>query len=381
MEKKIKIKRIIRIVMFILLGGIFLGTFLFLWNNSRPQQLQYELIIPEMRTIQKKIIITGKMSPRNEIALKPQISGIIIAIYKEAGQEVKEGEAIAKIKVIPDIAQLNNAELQLNMAQINFEQQETEFERNSRLYKSGVLSKEEFEKAEVANKKAKEELKSAKENLEIIKSGISSSTAQYSNTIIKSTVTGMILNIPVKVGNSVIQTNNYNEGTTIATIANMHDMIFIGKVDETEIGKIKEGNEVNLLIGAMQGVTSMAVLEYISPQGVLENGATTFEIKAAVKNKANILIRSGYSANGEIIVEQKDSVLSIPESALDLTRDSTFVHVLKTEKPLQLFEKKPIEIGLSDGIYIEVTKGLTLKDKIRGNVIEEKADAMTEGEK
>ncbi|MDR0604842.1 MAG: efflux RND transporter periplasmic adaptor subunit [Bacteroidales bacterium] len=363
-------KKIIRILLFILLGSIFLGTFLFLWSNSKEKQLSYELIEPQERTIQKKIIITGKMSPRNEISLKPQISGIITAIYKEAGQNVKEGEAIAKIKVIPDIAQLNNAEMQLNMAQINFEQQQTEFERNTRLYKSGVLSKEEFEQAQVANKKANEELKNAKENLEIIKSGISSSTAQYSNTIIKSTVTGMILSIPVKVGNSVIQTNNYNDGTTIATIADMQDMIFIGKVDETEIGKIKEGNEVNLIIGAMQGVTSKAVLEYISPQGVLDNGATTFEIKAAVKNEANTFIRSGYSANGEIIVEQKDSVLSIPESALELTRDSTFVYILKTEKPQQVFEKKSVEIGLSDGVYIEVKKGLSPKDKIRGNTLE-----------
>ncbi|MDR2407709.1 MAG: efflux RND transporter periplasmic adaptor subunit [Bacteroidales bacterium] len=378
---KKKIKRIIRILLFVLLGGVFLATFLFLWNNSREKQINYELIEPQVRTIQKKIIIAGKMSPRNEISLKPQISGIIIAIYKEAGQKVKEGEAIAKIKVIPDIAQLNNAESQLNMAQINFEQQQTEFERNSRLYKSGVLSKEEFEKAQVANKKANEELKNAKENLEIIKSGISSSTAQYSNTLIKSTVTGMILNIPVKVGNSVIQTNNYNEGTTIATIANMQDMIFIGKVDETEIGKIKEGNEVNLIIGAMQDVKSKAVLEYISPQGVLENGATTFEIKAAVKNEANVFIRSGYSANGEIIVEQKDSVLAIPESALELTRDSTFVYILKTEKPQQVFEKKSIEIGLSDGVYIEIKKGLSLNNKIRGSVLELNANAMPEIEK
>jgi HlyD family secretion protein len=363
-------KKTVKIIIFVILGMIFLGTFVFLWNNSRAKPVYYEQITPEVRTIRKKIIITGKMSPRNEISLKPQISGIIIALYKEAGQEIKEGEAIAKIKVIPDIAQLNNAELQLNVTQINFEQQETEFERNSRLYKSGVLSKEEYEKTQAAYKKAKEELKNAKENMEIIKLGISSSTAQYSNTIIKSTVTGMILNIPVKAGNSVIQTNNYNEGTTIATIANMQDLIFVGKVDETEVGKIKEGNEVNLIIGAMQDVKCKAKLEYISPQGVLENGATTFEIKAAVKNESNAFIRSGYSANGEIIVAQRDSVLSIPENTLELTKDSAFVYLLKSEKPEQLFEKKSVGIGLSDGIHIEITKGLTLKDKIRGNALD-----------
>jgi HlyD family secretion protein len=356
---------------------IFLGTFVFLWNNSRPKQLHYEQLSPEVRTIQKKIIITGKMSPRNEISLKPQISGIITAVYKEAGQEVKEGEAIAKIKVIPDISQLNSAELQLTMAQINFEQQETEFDRNSRLYKSGVLSKEEFEKAQVSYRKAKEELKNANEHIEIVKSGISSSTAQYSNTVIKSTVTGMILSVPVKVGNSVIQTNNYNDGTTIATIANMQDLIFVGKVDETEIGKIKEGNEVHLIIGAMQDVKCKAILEYISPQGILENGATTFEIKAAVRNESGAFIRSGYSANGEIIVSQRDSVISIPESALELTRDSSFVYVLRSERPEPVFEKRAVEIGLSDGIHIEIKNGLTLKDKIRGKEVDLNAKAAT----
>ncbi|MDR1878425.1 MAG: efflux RND transporter periplasmic adaptor subunit [Bacteroidales bacterium] len=361
-------KKIVKRILLVVLGIVFLGTFVFLWNKSKAKQTEYEEVIPEIRTIQKKIIITGRISPRNEIALKPQISGIITEIYKETGQVVKAGEAIAKIQVIPDIAQLSNAESRLNVAQISFDQQKSEFERTSRLYKSDVLSKEEFEKAELAYQKAGEELKNAKESLEIVKSGISSSTAQYSNTLIKSTVTGMILDIPVKVGNSVIQTNNYNDGTTIASIADMRDLIFVGKVDETEVGKIKEGYEVNLIIGAMQDVKCRAVLEYISPKGVLENGATTFEIKAAVKHETDAFIRAGYSANGEIVVMQQDSVLSIPESALEFADDSVFVYIHDPKNPKEPYRKTAIEAGLSDGIYIEVKKGIGQQDKIRGKV-------------
>lgn len=362
-------KKIFKIVLFILIGIIFIGTFVFLWNKSRPKTIEYEQVLPEVRNIEKKITITGSMNPRNEILLKPQISGIVTEIYKEAGQQVKAGDVIAKITVIPDISQLSNAESRLNMAIISFEQIKMDFDRTSRLYKSGVASTEEFENIQTSYKKAEEEVKNAREGLEIVKSGISSSTAKYSNTQIRSTVTGMILNIPVKVGNSVIQANNFNDGTTIASIADMNDLIFVGKIDETEIGKVKEGNDVKLTIGAMQDAKIGAVLEYISPKGELNNGATTFEIKAAVKNNPDIFIRAGYSANGEIVVERKDSVLSIPESVLEFEGDSTFVYIVENEKSSSdSYIKKSVKTGLSDGIYIEALEGISPKDKIRGQV-------------
>ena len=362
-------KKIFKIVLFSLIGIIFIGTFVFLWNKSRPKTVEYEQVSPEVRTIEKKITITGTMSPRNEILLKPQISGIITEIFKEAGQQVKAGDVIAKVTVVPDISQLSNAESRLNLAVISFEQVKIDFDRASRLYNSGVISKEEFENMQTSYRKGNEEVKNAQESLEIVKSGISSSTAKYSNTQIRSTVTGMILDIPVKVGNSVIQANNFNDGTTIASIADMNDLIFIGKIDETEIGKVKEGNDVKLTIGAMQDAKIDAALEYISPKGELNNGATTFEIKAAVKNNPSIFIRAGYSANGEIVVERKDSVLSIPESVLEFEGDSTFVYVIDNEKfSSDSYTKKAVKTGLSDGIYIEILEGITPQDKLRGKV-------------
>ena len=369
-------KKIIKTLLFILLGIIFVGTFVFLWSKSRPKTVEYEQVSPEIRTIEKKIIITGSMSPRNEILLKPQISGIITEIFKEAGQLVKAGDIIARVNVVPDIAQLSNAESRLNVANISFEQLKTDFERASRLFKSGVLSKEEYENTQTSFRKADEEVKNANENLEIVKSGISSSKAKYSNTQIRSTVTGMILDVPVKVGNSVIQANTFNDGTTIATIADMNDLIFIGRIDETEIGKVNEGNNVKLIIGAMQDAKIDAVLEYVSPKGVQNNGATTFEIRAAVKNNTDAFIRAGYSANGEIVVERKDSVLSIPESVLEFEGDSIFVYVIDdaTNSASKNYKKTLVKVGLSDGIYIEVLEGIIPQDKLRGNAIMPKED-------
>ncbi len=362
-------KKILKILLFILIGIIFIGTFVFLWNKSKPTTIEYEQVLPETRTIEKKITITGTMNPRNEILLKPQISGIVTEIYKEAGQQVKAGDVIAKISVVPDISQLSNAESRLNLAIISFEQIKMDFDRTSRLYKSGVASTEEYENIQTSYKKAEEEVKNATEGLEIVKSGISSSTAKYSNTQIRSTVTGMILDIPVKIGNSVIQANNFNDGTTIASIADMNDLIFIGKIDETEIGRVKEGNDVKLTIGAMQDTKIDAVLEYISPKGELNNGATTFEIKAAVKNNPDIFIRAGYSANGEIVVEKKDSVLSIPESVLEFEGDSIYVYVSDNGKSSSNpYSKKSVKVGLSDGIFIEVLQGITPQDKLRGKI-------------
>jgi HlyD family secretion protein len=325
--------------------------------------------LPEKRTIEKKIIINGTIAPRNEVLIKPQISGIITELYKESGQLVKMGDVIAKVKVIPDITQLNSAESRLNMANINLEQAKGEYDRATTLFNKGVMSKEEYDARTATYKKAKEEVDNAKESLEIVKNGISSSTAQYSNTQIKATISGMILDIPIKVGNSVIQSNTFNDGTTIASIANMNDLIFIGKVDETEVGKIKEGNAINLIIGAMQDAKCGAILEYISPKGMMDNGATTFEIKAAVKNNSDNFIRSGYSSNGEAIVDKRDSVWSVPENCLEFVEDSAFVYVLKIAKDgKNTYEKTYVQLGLSDGIYVEVLNGITPDDKLRGKI-------------
>jgi HlyD family secretion protein len=331
--------------------------------------------MPEIKTIEKKTIITGIVEPRDEIAIKPQISGIIVALYKEAGQLVKSGDVIAKVQVIPDIAQLNSAESRLNTSKINLEQSQNNFDRVQKLYQSGVASKEAFEQAETALLTAKEDFNNAQENLQIIKEGISKSTEKYSNTLVKATVSGMILDVPVKVGNSVIQSNTFNDGTTIATIANMNDLIFVGKVDETEVGRIFVGNDVKLIIGALQDQNFKARLEYIAPKGTMENGATLFQVKAAVqKTSGDTFIRSGYSANGEIVTEKAEEVLAIPEFAVEFVADSTFVYI---ENPLkegaEKYAKTAVKIGLSDGFFVEIKEGIEAETPLRGKVVDVKA--------
>ena len=361
-------KKVLKVSLFLLLGIIIIGTFVFLWKKSRIKEVEYETVTPEYRTIEKKTIITGTIEPRNEVAVKPQISGIITELYKEAGQSVNAGDVIAKVKVIPDIAQLNSAESRLNIAEINLEQAKNNFDRVEKLYKSGVNSKEIYEQALTSLKNAKEEVNNATENVQIIKEGISKSTAQYSNTQIKATISGMILDIPVKVGNSVIQSNNFNDGTTIATIANMNDLVFIGQIDETEVGKIAEGNHVKLVIGAMQNAQLEAQLEYISPKGVKDNGATLFQIKAAVvTNKNNNLIRSGYSANGEVITEKADNVLVVPEYALEFNGDSAFVYIVTDKKDTkEKYTRTFVKLGLSDGLFVQILEGITEQNNLRG---------------
>jgi HlyD family secretion protein len=365
-----------RIFKFIFVGIlIFLvgWTFYFLYTKSKPKQVVYEIISPKKENIKKSAIVTGKISPRDEIFIKPQISGIISEVYKEAGQKISTGEIIAKVKVIPDVGSLNNAESRLRTAEIDLTQANQEFERQKALFSKGIITKEEFEKAETNFKTAKENYETSQDALQIIKEGISARTAQYSSTLIRSTISGLVLDVPIKVGNSVIQSNTFNDGTTIATVANMNDMIFIGNVDETEVGRIKEGMLMTLTIGALQDVKLDATLEYISPKGVESTGgANQFEIKAAAKMKESVFIRAGYSANAEIILASADSVLTIPENTVEFSNDSAFVQIMKTEKPVQVFEKHFVELGLSDGVNIEIKNGLTADDKIRGSVVTNK---------
>ncbi len=359
-------KKILKVILLFLFVALIIGTFVFLWNKSRVKEVEYDYISPSLQNIEKKTIITGTIVPRDEIAIKPQISGIIVEIYKEPGDIVKNGEAIAKVKVVPDIAQLNSAESQVKRAEINYTQVQKNSDRIEKLYQAGVASLEEYEKEKSTLETAKEELNNAIESLQIIKEGLSKSTAEYSNTTVRSTISGMILDIPVKVGNSVILTNTFNDGTTIATIADMNDLIFSGKIDETEVGKIAVGNQMRLIIGAMQEEPLSAEIEYIAPKGVLENGTTLFEVKAAVHRVDNeAFIRSGYSANGEIITESTGEVLCIPEYTLVFESDSTFVFV-KDENNEEGAKKTLVTLGLSDGFYVHVKEGVDSTTMIRG---------------
>lgn len=366
------VKKILRIVLLTVVGAAVIGTFYFLWKKAQPVITVYEIVTPANDTIQTKTVATGSVEPRYEVLIKPQISGIISELTKEAGQMVKEGEIIAKIKVIPEMVQLNSAESRVNVANITLLQVEEVYQRDEQLYKNGVISKEDFDASKANYLKAKEEYANAQSALEIIRDGIAKNSKVASTTQIRSTITGMILDVPVKVGNSVIQSNNFNDGTTIATVANMNDMIFRGNVDETEIGRINEGMPIKLTVGAMESATFDAVLEYVSPKGVEKNGAIQFEIKAAVTIPDQTFIRAGYSANAEIVLKRAENVLAIPESCVEFSGDSAFVQILTQETPEQKFEKKYVKTGLSDGIKIQITEGLTITDKIRGAAIDPK---------
>lgn len=361
-----------KIILFSILGLAVIGTFIYLWQKSRPEKMVYEILTPETGTIENKTVATGKVEPRDEILIKPQISGIVSEVLKEAGEMIKEGEVIAKVKVIPEMGQLNSAESRVRVADINLEQAQLEYDRQSKLYSNGVISKEEYETAQASFKKSKEERENAQDALDIVKDGISKKFAQLSNTQIRSTITGMILDVPIKTGNSVIQANTFNDGTTIASVADMGDLIFNGKIDETEVGRVKEGMPIILTIGALNSQKFDAVLEYISPKGVEENGAVLFEIKAAATVPDSVYIRAGYSANAEIVLAKADSVITIPESSVEFVNDSSFVYLVKSETPEQEFERKQVEVGLSDGVKIEIKEGITLNDKIRGNQMDAK---------
>lgn len=372
------VKKIKRIVLLSLVGLAVVGTFVFLWKKAQPEVTEYEIVTPERGTVETKTVATGNVEPRYEILIKPQISGIISEVLKEAGQRVTEGEIIAKVKVIPEMGQLNSAESRVNVARISLDQVESTHRRDEQLFKQGILTAEEFDVSKANYRKAKEELANAQSSLEIVRDGISRNTRSSSTTQIRSTITGMILNVPIKVGNSVIQSNSFNDGTTIASVANMNDMIFRGNVDETEIGKIREGMPIKLTVGALGSRTFDAVLEYVSPKGEEKNGAIQFEIKAAVSLPDTSFVRAGYSANAEIVLERAENVLTIPESTVEFHGDTAFVQVVKQEKPKQIFEKRQIKTGLSDGIKIEVKEGLTEKDKIRGAAISKEANNNNE---
>ena len=372
------VKKIKRIVLLSVVGLAVVGTFVFLWKKAQPEVTEYEIVTPERGTVETKTVATGNVEPRYEILIKPQISGIISEVLKEAGQRVTEGEIIAKVKVIPEMGQLNSAESRVNVARISLDQVESTHRRDEQLFKQGILTAEEFDVSKANYRKAKEELANAQSSLEIVRDGISRNTRSSSTTQIRSTITGMILNVPIKVGNSVIQSNSFNDGTTIASVANMNDMIFRGNVDETEIGKIREGMPIKLTVGALGTRTFDAVLEYVSPKGEEKNGAIHFEIKAAVSLPDTSFVRAGYSANAEIVLERAENVLTIPESTVEFHGDTAFVQVVKQEKPKQIFEKRLIKTGLSDGIKIEVKEGLTEKDKIRGAAISKEANNNNE---
>ena len=355
-------KRIIAIFTGVLVLALFIGTIYFLWAKSRKPETVYQVEQPKVATIIKKAVATGSVVPRQEVEIKPRVSGIVVEVAVEPGQIIKAGDLIARIQIVPDMVNLNNAQNRLARAQIAADNAQREYERNKSLRASGMVSVAEFQGIETAHQNAQAELDAARDNLELIQRGKSRSSA-VSNTMVRSTIAGMVLEVPVEVGHSVIETNTFNAGTTIATIADMNDMIFEGRVDESEVGKLKPGMALLLTVGAIEEQQLEATLEHIAPKGVEEEGAIQFQIRAALKPQQSVLIRANYSANADIVLDRRDSVLAINESLLQFDGEKKYVEV---EVGPQKFERREIQTGLSDGIQIEVVSGLTDKDKVKG---------------
>lgn len=360
-------KRYFKYIMMALAAVVFIGTFVFLYIKSQPKPVENNEFEPKQMDIRKTTVVTGKIEPRNEVNVKPQISGIITEILKEAGQKVEAGEVIAKVKVIPDMSSLSAAQARVRLAGINERQARTDFEREKALFDKGLVSADEYDKIAQALRQAREESAAAQDNLEVVRDGVSKTNASASSTLIRSTVTGLILDIPVKVGNSVILANTFNDGTTIATVANMNDLIFRGNIDETEVGRLTTGMTMKITIGALQDLKFDARLEYISPKATDQNGANQFEIKAAVNlPTSSEQIRSGYSANAEIVLAEARGVLSVPESAIEFSGNDTFVYVVKGSGKEKTYERRKVTTGLSDGINIEIRSGLKKGETVRG---------------
>ncbi|WP_278791134.1 efflux RND transporter periplasmic adaptor subunit [Leyella stercorea] len=372
-------KRYFKYILMALVAVIFIGTFVFLYIKSQPQPEVYDEFTLQRMDIRKTTVVTGKIEPRNEVNVKPQISGIITEILKEAGETVQEGEVIAKVKVIPDMGSLSAAQSRLRLAEINRKQAQTDYDREKTLFDKGLVAADEYDKIAQALRQAREEVDAAQDNLEVVRDGVSKSNASASSTLIRSTITGLILDIPVKVGNSVILANTFNDGTTIATVANMNDLIFRGNIDETEVGRLSTGMTMKITIGALQDLKFDARLEYIAPKATDQNGANQFEIKAAVNLPSNATnIRSGYSANAEIVLAEAKNVLAVQESAIEFDGDDTYVYVIKGEGDKQTYERRKVQTGISDGINIEIRSGVKPNERIRGPkmIATEKAEPM-----
>ncbi len=350
------------IIIFIGVGGILFASAYFIKTNNKSKNT-YKTELPEIRNIIKKTVATGKVIPEDEIEIKPQISGIVDKLYVEEGDLIKNGDLIAKIKVVPNEQALNSSKGRLERAKINLENAKIEFDRNKSLYNDNVITKREFETVELNYNQSKQEVSNAYADLQIIKLG-SVGGSSIANTNIRSTIDGTVLEIPVKLGQQVTESNNFNPGTTIAIIADLKKMIFEGKVDESEVGKLKNGMPLDINLGAVQNQKFNANLRFIAPKGNEESGAVKFKIEGVVYLDSLDVVRAGYSANASMILEKKDSVLSISESVVQYDRKTGQSYV-EIEISEQKFERKDILTGISDGINVEVLSGISEIDKIK----------------
>ncbi|MEO2062379.1 MAG: efflux RND transporter periplasmic adaptor subunit [Christiangramia sp.] len=357
-------KKYVTILILAVIAITFVGALYYLYEKNQEDPVVYQTEEPFEQTIVKKTVATGKIVPKEEVLIKPNISGVIDEIYIEAGDQVKQGDLIAKIRVIPNVSSLQSAKDAVSTARINLDNEKKNYDRQKALFDKGVISANDFDNVEVSYKRAEQNYKSAQQNYEIVRTGTTSGIGSAANTLIRSTVEGMVLDVPVKAGNQVIESNNFNDGTTIATLANVNNMIFEGKVDESEVGKIKEDLPLEVTVGAIENKSFDAVLDYIAPKGVEENGAIQFEIKGTLDKADTTFIRAGLSANASIILAKAENVLAIKEALVQFDDETQkpYVEVMTGD---QEFKRQDLELGVSDGINVEVISGVKKGDKIK----------------
>lgn len=350
-------------VLFVLAGlAVFAATFWYLWQKANTPPVVYRTKSPAVTDIVKKTVATGSVVPRKEVLVKPQVSGIVESIAVEPGQTVQRGALLATIRVVPNTAALAAAESRVTQAALRAADAERDVQQQQRLFEDGLVAEREARQSRLAADTAREELAAARDNLEVIRKGISARAGNAGNTEVRATIDGTVLDVPIKEGTSVIEANTFNDGTTVASLADMDELIFEGKVDESEVGKLRPGMEIVLTIGALEPARFAAVLEYIAPKGVAENGAIQFQIRAALRDAGDALIRANYSANADIVLDRREQVLALEESLLQFEGDEVFVEV---ETAPQQFARRKLRTGLSDGVLIEVLEGLGKDDRVK----------------
>ena len=358
--KKGRIAVLIIFVAAVLAAAVY--TLYFLYAQEQEEEATYGTEQAYLADIVIKTVAAGSIQPRQEILIKPQISGIVREVHIEAGEKVVSGQVIAEVMVVPDMGALSSAETRLQRARINLEDADMNIQRNQSLLNQGIIAPADFQRFDFALKQAREEVFASEDNMRIIQDGVAQRSGRTSNTLITSTIDGMVLDVPVKRGNSVIEANNFNEGTTVASVADMTDLVFIGQIDESEVEKLSVGMNIELTIGAIEGLRFPAQLEYISPKGVEQAGAIQFEVKAAVHLEEGQFVRAGYSANANVVLDRRDQVLSIGELLVQYDGSQPFVDVLTGKN---IYERRDVVLGLSDGLTVEVLDGISTEDQIK----------------
>jgi len=363
-------KSVTRIILLLIVLA-FGSAMYYLYQKNSEDPVVYETEQASTQTIVKKTVATGSILPLEEVLIKPNISGVIEEIFVEGGDYVKSGDLLCRIKVVPNLNALNDARNTIDETKIGLDDQRRNYERQKNLFDKGVVSRVDLERAQLTLDQAKQAYGAANKRYDIIKTGTTRGLGKSANTQIRATVSGMVLDVPVEVGNQVIESNTFNEGTTIAAIADIDKMIFEGKVDESEVGKIKENLPLEITVGAIENTVFDAVLDYIAPKGVAENGAIQFEIKGTLKKQDSVFIRAGLSANASIILGKVDSVLAVKEALIQFD-DQTKNPYVEIAIGDQKFERKEVELGISDGMFVEVKSGVSKEDHIKvWNILEE----------